>query len=55
MLMIWLSIAGIWVVSESVDVGVMLLVTVALSSLVAVFMHISIVWSKARFPERRDI
>ena len=54
LMLIWVAIAGTWVVSETIDTGMVMFVSTGLSTAFATYAHVAFYWAKKRFPDRRD-
>ena len=54
LMLMWLAIAGIWLVSKTVDASLVMYISTWLSSLVAIYSHVAFYWAKKKFPERRS-
>lgn len=53
LLLVWSSVAGAWLVTDSLDADAVILVSTALSALVAAFAHVAFYWSDKRFSDKR--
>jgi hypothetical protein len=53
-LLIWLAIAGAWVVSGSVRVEIVTFVSTGISALVALYANFTFYWAKRKFNDKRE-
>jgi hypothetical protein len=53
-LIMWASLAGMWVATNRIEANVFILATAAMSTVVAVYAHIAFYWSQKRFNDSRS-
>jgi hypothetical protein len=53
LLLLWLTVSGVWLATGNMRGDVVALCGVAMSSLVAAFAHLAFYWSSKKFPESR--
>lgn len=53
-LIMWSTLAGMWLVTGRIQAGELIMATSAMSAAVAIYVHASFVWSKRRFPDSRS-
>lgn len=53
LLLIWMAVAGSWIVTGSISACTGMLVSTGISSVVALYAHLAFYWSKKRFTDER--
>ncbi len=53
-LIMWTSLAGMWVVTGKIDPSTLILATAGMSGMVAVYVHVAFYLSKVRFNDQRS-
>lgn len=53
LLLVWSSIAGTWLVTESLDADTVIFASTGLSALVAIFTNVAFYWSDKKFSGQR--
>lgn len=53
-LIMWTSMAGMWVVTGRIAANTLILATSSMSLLVALYVHVAFAWSKRRFNDERS-